>query len=287
MSLVHTGTCLNCGAVLTGAYCASCGQKQAQTDLTLREFFHETTHELVHWDGKIPGTIKALFLHPGLLTVDFLKGRRARWLLPLRVYLICSVAYFVSLPVAEKITGRSFRPSASVRLTNSDGTPVTTITPEIHQQIAEGLPGRIFGADRLERAFFSSNQLSLDIRNWFPRAMFVLLPLFALLTNLAWRRKQPRYPAHLYMALHLHAAWFAAFAVAIIATMAFRSDAADGVLMSLAIAYILWYTMMAMRRVFGESWVRTVLKATAIAAIYLPSVLSVGMLMLLYWITTR
>src|SRR4051794_38334780 len=72
--------CLNCGAPLGGPYCAICGQKDPKPDLTLREFVHETTHELTDWDGKVPRTLKALVLRPGLLTIDYLSGRRARWL---------------------------------------------------------------------------------------------------------------------------------------------------------------------------------------------------------------
>ena len=39
----------------------------------------------------------------------------------------------------------------------------------------------------------------------------------------AWRRRLPRYPAHLYVSLHLHAAWFGAFAVSTILQAAFTS----------------------------------------------------------------
>ena len=77
-----TAACLNCGRPLSGPYCAGCGQKKRDTDPTLREFLHETTAELAQWDGKIPGTLKTLFLKPGALTLDFLAGRRARWLSP-------------------------------------------------------------------------------------------------------------------------------------------------------------------------------------------------------------
>src|ERR1043166_7512458 len=51
---VVTGVCLNCGSPLTGEYCASCGQRRPHPDPTLREFVHETTHELTDWDGKVP-----------------------------------------------------------------------------------------------------------------------------------------------------------------------------------------------------------------------------------------
>jgi hypothetical protein len=119
-----SGRCPNCEAELTGAYCASCGKKNPRDDLTLREFLGEGTHELTHWDGKVPRTLTTVLLKPGLLSLDYLAGRRARWLPPLRVYLICSVAYFVSVPTLETVTHRSAREVAKVTLTNPGGAAV-------------------------------------------------------------------------------------------------------------------------------------------------------------------
>jgi len=51
--------CLNCGAPLVGPYCSACGQKDPKPDVTLREFVHDTTHELTELDGKVPRTLKA------------------------------------------------------------------------------------------------------------------------------------------------------------------------------------------------------------------------------------
>jgi Protein of unknown function (DUF3667) len=74
--------------------------------------------------------------------VDYFAGRRARWLSPLRVYLICSIAYFASMPVIEAITHRSPRLMMEVTLTNDQGG--TTLTPEERARLAAGLPGRVF-----------------------------------------------------------------------------------------------------------------------------------------------
>ena len=259
-------SCLNCGATLTGPYCATCGQKVPHTDLTLREFVRETTAELAHWDGKVPATLKALLVKPGLLTLDFLAGRRARWLPPLRVYLICSVTYFVSGPLMEALTHRSFSQVARVSITNARGD--TTLTAEERRRIAEGLPARLFGIERLERAATDPARLNRVIKAALAKAMFLLLPLFALLTNLMWRRKQARYPAHLYLALHMHAAWFAALSVATVATAFVASDAATSGLALAALLYAAWYGLVALRRVFGDSWGRTVAKALAVAVVY-------------------
>src|SRR3954454_20659390 len=89
-------TCLNCGSSLTGPFCAECGQRAVPPHPTLRELGGEAFAELSGWDGKVAGTIRALIRKPGKLTVEFLEGRRARFVSPLRLYLTCSVMYFLA-----------------------------------------------------------------------------------------------------------------------------------------------------------------------------------------------
>lgn len=247
------------------------------TDLTLREFLNETTEQLANWDGKIPQTLKTLVLKPGLLTKDFLAGRRARWLMPLRVYLICSVAYFVAKPAVEAITHRSAREMARFSLTDSTGS--IQLSAEDSAEVAKGLPARLFGAEHLLRAARDSKRLNKEINASMPRAMFVLLPIFALLTRLAWRKRLPRYPAHLYLALHVHAAWFAAMTVSTILGGWVPLAIAGVVGVAMAV-YIVWYALASFRNVFEESWVRTIAKSAVVGFAYLLcfSLVSAGLL---------
>ena len=278
-STLDSEACLNCGAALAGPYCARCGQKQPNTDLTVREFVRDATAELTNWEGKIPATLKALFLKPGLLTLDYLAGRRARWLPPLRLYIICSLAYFVSKPLVERITHQSAREMARISITDSGGS--TRLTPEGRRELEQGLPARIFGVERLERAAANSGKLNQEIESALPKATFVLLPIFALLTRVAWRRKRWRYPAHLYLALHLHAAWFGVLTVATVLT-AFVPLAGAGIIAVAATAYVLWYSLATVRRVFGDSWARTIAKAASVAIAYVLSLGIVSFSMLAY-----
>jgi hypothetical protein len=232
----------------------------------------------LNWDGKIPNTLKALFFKPGQLTVDFLAGRRARWLSPLRVYLICSIAFFVSKPVIEASTHRSLREIAGIGVTNPGRT--LTITPEMRQEVESGLPGRIFGKERVLRAMENSARFTQGTETVFPRAMFVLLPVFALLTQVAWRRHRWLYPAHLYLALHLHAAWFGALLVLTVALSLFTSDVVSNISLVVITAYIAVYALLALRRVFNEPWPATMLKAACIAVVYSMCVFAMSLLML-------
>jgi Protein of unknown function (DUF3667) len=283
MDVLETVACLNCGRSLAGPYCAGCGQKQRDPDPTLRELLHETTSELAQWDGKIPTTLKTLFFRPGVLTLDFLAGRRARWLSPLRLYLLCSLAFFVSKPLAEAISHRSARGIATVTITNPDGS--TTPTPEMLEELEGGLPARIFGKERLLRAVVNHAQWNREIDALLPKAMFILLPMFALFTMLAWRRRVPRYPAHLYLALHLHSAWFGAMAVLTIAAAFFASPVVAGLIGATALAYVVGYSLLAARLLFAESWVKTLAKAAAVSVAYSLCLFVVSLGLLAYALT--
>jgi hypothetical protein len=198
------------------------------------------------------------------------------------VYLILSLAFFITKPVVESVTHRPLREAAKISLTNSDGTPPTA---EQRREIEQGLPARIFGSERLIRAASDSWRLNRAIDASFPRAMFVLLPVFALLTKLAWRRKQRRYPAHLYLALHLHAAWFGALAVATVIN-AFVPEPAAATIGVLIIGWMAWYALVALRTVFGDSWGLTVAKTLVITPFYLLTLVLVSLALLAYAIFT-
>ena len=106
-----------------------------------------------------------------------------------------------------------------------------------------------------------------------PNAMFVLLPAFALLLKLLYARRRRYYGEHLVFAFHVHAFWFACFSLAIVlATLLAGGEGAARVL-----GRMLWsaltlglplYTVLAMRRVYGQGWGKTLVKAWALLWCY-------------------
>ena len=233
--------------------------------LTTREIAVELTHELAHWDGKLPSTLRALFTRPGFLTAEILSGRRVRWLSPLRVYLLCCLVFFAAKPLLEISTGRSPRQYMEIEM---DATPGQALTAEQRQRIAEAPPGRILGVDRIERAFVRGRDFSREAESAVPKAMFVLLPIFAWLTRMAWRKQNPLYAAHVIAALHIHAAVFGAMAVFWAIATLIPSDAVAFVAYLGLLGYMGWYGLTAFRRLYGESWSRTIVKALLIAVPY-------------------
>jgi hypothetical protein len=79
--------CLNCGASLTGAYCAACGQA-AHIHRSFVSLGHDILHGVFHFDTKLWRTLPELVLHPGRLTRRYIDGERAKFISPMALYLL-------------------------------------------------------------------------------------------------------------------------------------------------------------------------------------------------------
>lgn len=88
-------TCLNCGAVITGQYCGQCGQRSHSRLISIFELLRDAFGDLVDVDSRLWRTLIPLAVRPGLLTRDYLRGRRARYMPPFRTYLVLSLLFFV------------------------------------------------------------------------------------------------------------------------------------------------------------------------------------------------
>jgi len=224
--------CPNCSAALDGKYCSQCGQKAAPLNPTLGEFLHDLFHEIAHVDGKIVTTLRLLITKPGFLSLEHFDGRRARYVAPIRLYLLLSVAWFAVTAIA---------PDTGFRLSCTSCPP--EIRAEREREMGEALP------------------------HWAPRAMFVLVPVFGGLVALAARRSGRHYPEHLYFAMHVHAAWF--FAGTIWAAVGFLTipyvHVATGLL---ALLFCGTYFSRAFRRVYRTGLIRAIFSTAAISVTY-------------------
>ena len=92
----HETNCLNCGAPLTGVYCAACGQK-AHIHRSVRAFFGDFIQGLFNFEGKIWRTLPMLAWRPGELTRRYIAGERARFISPAALYLFTVFIMFAVL----------------------------------------------------------------------------------------------------------------------------------------------------------------------------------------------
>jgi len=237
-----TARCPNCGTPRTGHFCANCGQKAAPLAPTLASFMHEFTHEVVNVDGKIFRSVRLLLTRPGFLTREIFAGRRASYLSPIRLYLIASILAFAAMTFFNSFGEVNFEYTPS---------PGETVDPAVVERMSE-----------VERT------VSTALTVWVPRAMFVLVPLFAGLVMLVRRRGGHTYPQHLYFALHVHAVGF--FAIGLNSSLEPflrlpNGESAPGLILAL---YIVVYFFFAFRRVYETTIWGTLWRTVSVALLY-------------------
>jgi len=233
--MIHTvglTTCANCDAAMNGPFCAQCGQKAGPLNPSAGEFLHELFHEIAHLDGKIVHSIRLLLTRPGFLTREQFEGRRARYVPPIRLYLVCSILYFAVAP---------FAPLSGPRI--ACGSCPAETRAEVEREMREA------------------------VVHWTPRAMFVLVPVFAGLVALTARKARRNYPQHLYFALHLHAVWFFFGAVAGVASLAGQGVARP--VNALIGAWVMLYFILSFRRAYRVSIIRSVVAPMFVMLLYL------------------
>ncbi len=87
--------CENCSAPLTGEFCAQCGQHAIDYRRSIFRVLLDAADSFLNWDTKFLHTVNQLLIRPWHLTNDFNAGRRARYVHPLRLYLIASIVFFL------------------------------------------------------------------------------------------------------------------------------------------------------------------------------------------------
>jgi len=89
--------CLNCGAETVGRYCHVCGQENLEPKETVWHLIQHFFNDITHFDGKFFSTVKYLIRKPGFMSAEYMAGRRASYLNPIRMYVFTSAIFFILL----------------------------------------------------------------------------------------------------------------------------------------------------------------------------------------------
>ena len=261
--------CLNCGAALGGAFCAACGQRSVPANPTVSELVGDAWQEMSGYDGRIAVTFRGL-MHPGQLTRDYLQGRRARYLPPVRLYLTVSVIYFIVAAAAPSVGARTpgevTGPGGlriSVSQTSNGG---MMITEEDRAEILNQLDSVWWFLRPMLKSFVEDpDAFRARLFTIMPRVFFGMLPVFGAIVAFLYRDR--RFPAGLVYALHIHAFAFLIFTFAEIAKFS-GSQIVAAVVGVIALVVFAVYTHLSLQVVFGGSWLQTLAKETAIGFAY-------------------
>jgi Protein of unknown function (DUF3667) len=263
--------CLDCGAPLTGKFCTVCGQKDEPLERGLGDLAREfLRHPLI--DTKLWRSLVPLLLRPGLLTEEYLAGRRTRYVRPLKLYLTISVTFFALLALTMspdevvKMDVKHDKPAA-------DGAPPETLHLPI-RWLDERFQRNTAGLDDPNNPA-ARRALAGRVTGAIPKVVFVLLPLSALLFKLFWWRRY--FVEHLVFTLHLHSFAFLAGMVRFLDWAPVTAVVGIGSCVYMGVAF---------KRVYRQRWGTTLAKLFGVGLCYsalLAAGMSVATLTALVW----
>lgn len=163
--------CLNCGAEVQGRFCHVCGQENAEPKQTTWALITHFFYDITHFDGKFFSTVKYLVRKPGFLPKEYIKGRRAFYLHPIRMYVFSSALFFAiffslfnvkSLGIGkeednagekDKVSSQTSNKQKALRnaKTKEDSLRIETYFNGIHSYLAPGIKKDSSNTDTLGR----------------------------------------------------------------------------------------------------------------------------------------
>jgi hypothetical protein len=232
--------CENCQYELNESfnYCPNCSQKVAFSN-KLSELFSHFLSDYFTFDSKIGRSLKPLLTRPGYLTQQFLIGKREHYIQPLRMFIFLSILFFLLLSI-----------SGSLR------------TEQLVDSVNQTALNSAFG-DAFWDRFFGS---------LLPKLFFFLLPVFALMVALLFRKKQLNLLTHFLFAIHFHSTVFLIGIIYELTSIGFAQLGyyfVNTILLILAFIYLIFNLWKALMVVYKDNWKKTSLKMGILGILYL------------------
>jgi hypothetical protein len=167
----------------------------------------------------------------------------------------------------------------------------STVDPQDFAKLCSSSVGNMPGPDWIRRPFISAcvkshadqtRELGRDFVHNLGRAMFVFLPVLALLLTCLYPGAGHHFVDHLLLLVHDQACVFLVMSVYLLLVHWIPSSTATTLLTISVACYFAWYFYESLRRVYGEQWLRTLAKFSTLALGYVVCAVAMVFLTALY-----
>ena len=274
-------------------------------------FGHMLVHfvaDYFHYDNKFWTTLRYLLFYPGKLTRMYLDGKRASFLNPIQLYIFVSAVFFIvflnslhfyidekgKLQTIKFYVGKEHvaenlhaefncdsiekQRNGMVAVQQESDSLYHVTKPSLSFSYLTILIGRNLSQYSLIHSLYTNGSLIRAEMNIFirsiPKMFFILMPWFALLLKLFFSRRKFLYVDHAVFSLHFHSFVFISVMIGVLQYFTFASSISF--VFTLVVPII--YFIAALRNVYRNSWIYTVMVGGLVGSIYLMSLLIVAVI---------
>lgn len=236
----------------------------------------ETVEHFLSLEGKAWRTLSKLVLAPGGLTVEYLAGRRARYVRPLRLYLWISVLIIALIETFGLQLGLRFFGDEGIYLFE----PGKRSSAEGQKTHADELRPMQFILDHFDtpglqrfKAMSAEDQIRFvqqQRHRYVQYFLLFLVPVFALILKFCYRNRRRHYAEHLVFCLH---------AQSFLLVMLLFEAKLPGALALVVSLWVIAYFFVALKRVYGGAWADTLVRGAATLVLNIATFLVTGSLL--------
>lgn len=270
-------TCANCSELLTGKFCANCGQAAKSRRGPIWRVSYEFTEEFMALDSKMVQSLLTLLFKPGVLTARFLEGKRASVLPPVRLYLVISLLFFFVFEIPQQDVSKANVYVGKTLLGKeqpTEGFPNFSIMSSGKKESAVDRWFEETFAEQIVTMKESNAQLTVNnilnrLEDILPNALILFVPIFALVLKMLYAFKRILYFDHLIFSLQFQT-WLMGM-VLIIYALALQSGWWSALVLVIPI-----YLAKAQKTVYQQSYWWVIPKTIVIMIIYLALIFIAG-----------
>lgn len=280
--------CKNCETEFKGNYCPNCGQSIREFDKPIRFLVVDLMGNMFAFDTRFWKSLVSLIIRPGTFTSDYLNGHRARYMPPFRLYVFISFIFFLIL---------SFNINKTVNFSDETKQEISSsVNSSVHQDsvntdsISSGinltLTGNKVAPEKLEeavKAFIDNPNMYINsFLKFVSWAMFILMPLYAGILWLFYRKSKGYYYSHLILSINQHSFIFLLFILIFLIKLIFpeRSHYPENyLLLSIPV-----YSYIGTLQLYKRRWQSTLIRTTSAIFVYAVTLLFTILTLLAFWI---
>ncbi|MEE4198146.1 MAG: DUF3667 domain-containing protein [Bacteroidales bacterium] len=289
--------CPNCGEPEVGNYCPACGQSNRDFNKPIKEVLGDLL-DSINLDLRLLKTLLPFFTKPGFLAEEYFRGRRKRYVPPVRLYMIFSILFFflvqytssdemkkkyVGVSVNDNTDSTEIKSAHAVKnqTTRYKGDSAKFIAlnpydslkkPEVEsikeQTLNDTLASTwqkklvVGGLNAAEKKEIFFNRFL----NTLSYVLFLLMPFFALILAMILWKSRMLYVKHLIFSINFHSFIFGISSLLIV-LLNILPESISG-----TIVYLWWgipvYLMFGIRRFYKRTWVGSFFKALGAFSLY-------------------